>query len=802
MNNQKMQKLLNSEHTYYAHRTDSNSKELLSDHLKLTYRYYEKMKKTKNLETITKSIIKETFSVEDKLTEFIYNMFEEAIYYHDIGKINPLFQKNKMDNDLKIKTEVIDDTHAALSARIYIDSEMSEIQKYEEKNILPKKEKIIIRYVAYYFGYVISRHHSDLEDLIHFERAIQNKNIPNCFKGQDMLYEKQLDRIGDATKEMMPDAISLYILCKLLYSVLITADFYATYEYMTGHEINIEDCKNSKLFDKYEESELMKHIRKYEEGKEEIEGINKLRSDIFLETEKNLLENLNNDIFYIEAPTGAGKTNMAINLAKHIYQKSDNIKAINYIFPFNNIIEQTASVFDEYFINGKDYIVDNSTTSITTEKSEQIDYEAEYLKVAFRQYPITITSHVNLFDTLFGTGKEANYGLYSLIGSVIVIDEIQTYSNEIWKEIIYMFSKYSKLLNIKFIIMSATLPRLDYLLNENVASFCSLVQNTNKYYENPIFKDRVKLNFDLLNKKISIEELINEVLKNKGKKMLVECITKKTADELYSRIAEITDNVYELTGDDNIINRKRVIEITKQKNEIILIATQTIEAGVDIDMDIGYKDISVLDSEEQFIGRINRSAKKKDCEAYFFDLDDSKLVYKSDNRLEYNLKNDQVKELLINKNFKQYYKLIMDKIEKKSQKYDNGNIRNFYNDCKMLNFREVRNKLKLIKTNNIQLVLNYTIKLPNEEIKGSDVWNEFKTICTDNTLGFAERKIKLSAIMEKLNLFIYTICKNSDTIIEGERFGNMYYIENGERYMINGRFNRKKYLENGDELFI
>ena len=48
MNNQKMQKLLNSEHTHYAHRTDSNSKELLSDHLKLTYRYYEKMKKTKN----------------------------------------------------------------------------------------------------------------------------------------------------------------------------------------------------------------------------------------------------------------------------------------------------------------------------------------------------------------------------------------------------------------------------------------------------------------------------------------------------------------------------------------------------------------------------------------------------------------------------------------------------------------------------------------------------------------------------------------------------------------------------------
>lgn len=44
---------------------------------------------------------------------------------------------------------------------------------------------------------------------------------------------------------------------------------------------------------------------------------------------------------------------------------------------------------------------------------------------------------------------------------------------------------------------------------------------------------------------------------------------------------------------------------------MILIATQVIEAGVDIDMDIGYKDTSRLDSEEQFMGRINRSAKRR-----------------------------------------------------------------------------------------------------------------------------------------------------------------------------------------------
>ncbi len=51
---------------------------------------------------------------------------------------------------------------------------------------------------------------------------------------------------------------------------------------------------------------------------------------------------------------------------------------------------------------------------------------------------------------------------------------------------------------------------------------------------------------------------------------------------------------------------KRIIEKVKKLSNLILVATQVVEAGIDIDMDIGYKDISKLDSEEQFMGRINR----------------------------------------------------------------------------------------------------------------------------------------------------------------------------------------------------
>ena len=140
----------NLKYTYYAHTKASSQKELLASHLELTYRYYGKMEKDKQLDIIVKNIIKSTFKTitNEKVINIIYDLFKQAIYYHDVGKINPLFQKNKMDNDLNIKVNNIDDTHAALSARIYIDSI---IEKIPQSEIQEPLEKISILYSAYYF---------------------------------------------------------------------------------------------------------------------------------------------------------------------------------------------------------------------------------------------------------------------------------------------------------------------------------------------------------------------------------------------------------------------------------------------------------------------------------------------------------------------------------------------------------------------------------------------------------------------------------------------------------------------------
>ena len=802
MNNEYIEKLLkNLKHKYYAHTKDNGECELLISHLDLTYKYYKKMEKDKDLDYIIKNIIEKTFNVNGVITEEIYELFKQAIYYHDIGKINPLFQKNKMNNDLNIKVDNADDTHAALSARIYIDSIINEIKVNSKRN---QYENIIILYCGYYFGYIISRHHTKLEALSNLLDSIKDKKIPEIPEPLINIYEKQLnmDNLNKILERLKVNALEMYILCKVLYSCIISADFYATYDYMTGKEVNFKIDKKNDLFKEYEESELFEIIKKYERREIKLEGINKLRSDMFLEAESTLKKNLDKNIFYLEAPTGAGKTNMAINLAKILYENIENINSIHYIFPFNNIIEQTDKTFSEYFSKYEDYVVINSISAMAIDENEKLDYEMIYMRNIFNQYPILITSHINLFNTFFGTGKEKNYSLYNYVNSIVILDEIQSYSNNIWYEMIEMFDKYAKLLNIKFIIMSATLPRLDKLLNKNISSFCQLISNTKKYYENKIFGRRVILNYELLDKKINIDLLIDEILKHKNRKVLIELIKKDSAEKLYEKLKDECRNTYIMTGDDNKYSRQKIIEKAKQCKEMILVATQTIEAGVDIDMDVGFKDISFLDSEEQFIGRINRSNKKENCLAYFFNLDDANIIYKKDKRLEYNLNKNESRKWLENKRFDLFYDKILERIKEESSKYTNENIEEFRKYCKIINYKKIEEKMQLIKTNSIDIFINYTIKIDGQEINGKDVFRKYIEIYNNKNISYSERKVKLSQIAENLNLFVYSLPINSMRLIEGEKICGMFYIEEGTKYIKDGRFNRGKYIEEGEGLFL
>lgn len=837
---------------FYAHCDRGNGKnpEILKEHVDRCYHYFEELWEHKNFKAVFENFQKELApELSDEGIKLFYSLIVNVIIFHDCGKINPRFQSITMKNTLR-KWTVIDclegTNHSMLSAAIYLDYFYEKIQE----SPLSKDEKNMIHVFMLVNAYVISRHHGNLSGFEAFlEEFQQNRQLadifscmnqgvfaevyhgPFCKKGLHAVnMPMQNKRKYDSFSEKQSLQLGLHAYIRFLFSVLVSCDYYATSEYDNGIQMSaFGTIENTEFATQYEQSERVKQIRRLnpESCVDDKKDINILRNRMFYEAEQTLLKNKDTNIAFIEAPTGAGKSNLAMNCSLKLLDK--NINKIFYVYPFNTLVEQNYDTLEKIYGQTdifKSIAVINSITPIplngTRKFWENLDkeenekfYQKALLDRQFLNYPFILTTHVNLFQIMFGCEREAAISFYQLAGSVVVLDEIQSYKNVLWTEIMMFLQCYSRLLNMKIIIMSATLPKLD-MLTGNHEKVVNLIENPEKYFQDARFKKRVALSYELLyqDKKTEMEELYAHVLgkSQKGRKILMEFITKTSAEMFYHMLAESGREdlqVFCMTGDDNQIDRKRILremDTADKDKAVILVATQVVEAGIDIDMDIGYKDISKLDSEEQFIGRINRNFKRKGV-VYFFDMDNESGIYKEDYRVDtaYTLRKDEMKQLLADKNFGKYYDYILKGIRKyrNDRKNENG-IEAFVDNVKKLDFVWISQKMKLIDKNDDWKMSVYFAREittdTGEIIDGKQVWERYRELLSDMTMNYAKKQILLSEVKSKMSYFIYQI-KIDNSLDYNDRIGELYLIEDVEQYFENGRLNTDKFYSQGN-LFV
>lgn len=827
--------LVNEDMIFYAH-LNNNRKEYLKEHINLVNEYFIKIVEAKGIDYIFKTYEEENLSALSKEGKiFFRKLLLNICNFHDIGKINPKFQLRRMDNELDILDEFPEFTtkHSIVSSILYIDYFIDEVKALDKNSRMKMLEYIFLN------AYIISKHHGSLDN---FERFLdkfyrdENEEVLKCiniFSNENIkLYNKKfnlnyniLENIIKAIKNNyknkdINNSIDNYLYVKLCYSLLVASDFYATSEFMNGVVIegfgeiyNIEG-----FYKQYKETEVYKSIRNYElnkyQNKKDLikeKNINVLRTEMFLDSEKELIKNIDKDIFFLEAPTGSGKSNVSLNLSFKLFESNNSLRKIFYVYPFNTLVEQNINSLNKIFGEESDIFkniaVINSITPVKGEEKEISDmdekgkieyYSKALLNRQFLNYPMVLTTHVSIFNTMFNSSKESAFAFHQLANSVIVLDEIQSYKNIIWSEIILFLKRFAKILNMKVIIMSATLPNLNYLTDSELGT-CNLVKDREKYFSNPLFKNRVVVNYDLLDNDIeAIYSHLKSNSKNK-KRILIEFIKKHSAYDFYNKLkedGEITSRVELMTGDDNVIERERILKVVENKKDIILVATQVIEAGVDIDMDIGYKDISKLDSDEQFMGRINRSCKNEGI-VYFFNLDETSMIYQNDVRVntDYSLRNEEMRNILINKNFSDYYQLILDSIKRKYNKaLNDSNLEKFIKgSVGKLNFHDVEKRMELISDDmwSLSVFLARKIKIKNDKvIDGREIWNKYRTLLEDNNMNYSEKEYKLSEVRSLANYFIYQV-KKSD-ILYNDRIGELYYIEDGENYFKDEKIDKEK----------
>lgn len=819
---------------YLAHIKD-NREETLQEHTELANKYFEKIIEYKNLKSFFERI-KNILNLKNQEEKLYYKMIDDVVNFHDFGKINSQFQIDKMLNEEILKMEdeynisgVLGSDHSLLSASMFIAYYFGKITDLIE--IVETKKIVILFEILFALSYVISKHHGNLDSFEEYIEKLSRNNDENILKelknisvsNGGILLQAFLEKetitiffnfietyISERKKKeniSSHEAMSIFVFTKMVFSLLVASDYYSTNEFM--QEIKYENFGNMGNIDtikkEYENSEIIKSIRdKEKNGIPNDEDINNFRTKIFLEAEKNLEKNKENNIFFLEAPTGSGKSNTALNLSLKLLDKDR--RKIFYVYPFNTLVEQNMNTLKNIFGNNKEAIknitVVNSITALTNKDSRDIPIE-EYSDILmdrqFLNYPFIVTTHVGIFNTLIGNTKEDCMPFYQLTNSVIVFDEIQAYKNTIWTEIIKILNSYAKLLNIKIIIMSATLPNLSYLLDEEEKNNISkLIENRDEYFNNTIFKNRVEVNYDLLSEqKIEYEELLQHIIENSlnSQKILIEFISKNDAKKFYELCENNEDlNVdYEiliLTGEDNKARRNSIIKkINSKYKKIILISTQLIEAGVDIDVDVGYKNISGLDNEEQFLGRINRSCKKSG-KAYFFYLTDAKKVYKNsviiENKL--NLFSDEMKDVLKNKNFDVFYSKVLEILKRKAkEKINNDNFETIIFNKK---FKLLKERMKLIEEQDDKKTYFFNRTLTDEEIEeigenidGSEVWERYVDILKEEN--YAKKIVELSKIREKMMYFLYEVKKNTELNYSDIK-GSIIYIDDGDKYFIDG----------------
>lgn len=154
----------------FAHLSENGErKETLREHTELCQKYWKEIVKRKKIDEIFQEF--ENVYLEE-LSKESRNLFElmtvNIVSVHDLGKINPNFQSDKMHHKWheEVKPDPnIGSRHSILSSVFYLDYFLGKINEmWEAKQLIKKSEAEILKDFAYIYSYIISRHHGELKE--------------------------------------------------------------------------------------------------------------------------------------------------------------------------------------------------------------------------------------------------------------------------------------------------------------------------------------------------------------------------------------------------------------------------------------------------------------------------------------------------------------------------------------------------------------------------------------------------------------------------------------------------------------
>jgi len=350
-------------------------------------------------------------------------------------------------------------------------------------------------------------------------------------------------------------------------------------------------------------------------GQAKNASVNKIRQSIRTGVAQKINEIEQPGIFSLTAPTGSGKTLLSATWILELREKFGDISGVTpkaiVVLPFLSIIDQTTMEYEALLTTGGEK-ADGSwfltSHSLADRKYKQgLEEDAEHFFIDTWRTELVITTYDQFLMSLIEPRVRYQMRFHNLCDALIVMDEVQSLPCKLWEPLEEILKSLVTMGSSSVLLMSATLPAI-------IPDAKPLV-NYDCYFEQ---FNRYRLQFKL-QEKLNILAFCNEVLNRRDfwlredKRVLITLNTRKSARLVRDTLAKDWPNnfshipLFFLSADVTPKDRLQAIETIKQDNPCIVVSTQCIEAGVDIDMDFVIRDFAPLDSLIQIAGRCNRN---------------------------------------------------------------------------------------------------------------------------------------------------------------------------------------------------
>jgi CRISPR-associated endonuclease/helicase Cas3 len=291
----------------------------------------------------------------------------------------------------------------------------------------------------------------------------------------------------------------------------------------------------------------------------------------------------------LTAPTGAGKTLSALRFALGLRERVSAelrllpkvIYALPYIAIADQVEEEVRGVLQTAGLDPERHLlVDHHLALARLREGESVEEALLFQETWDRD--VVVTTFHQVFPTLVGPGSQLR-PFHSLAeGTILILDEVQTLPAELWPLLRALLRQLPG--NVTVVSMTATQPRL--------VDGLELAPRLTDYPQ------RVRM---IWGKARSLEELAEHLLhEGETKSRLVVLNTVREATELYRLLRGECSHLVLLTSHLMPKHRRdrlaRIREALKRGIPLTLVATQVVEAGVDLDFQEGYRAFAPLES--------------------------------------------------------------------------------------------------------------------------------------------------------------------------------------------------------------